>query len=467
MSKMEIKWDGRMKLILFYILFYFVNAVTISLENDTFRRWMTSEGASVMHYIAVGMVGAGTLLFALSRRLFPKVGERRVIMAVLILTYILGILGMLLSIHRIGAITCAVMAGILSGFLGGAVYYFLAIMLEGKRGSSFLFGAGTGIGILLQYILWNTLKLKWVMAGILLILFVIVTYKILIKPELDFFENPLPFAKEDAGWERTVRKQLILLIIVALCYETYFCLSDVYLVQAFFKGTINSYAWPLLLRAVGFLCCGLFAELRKGKYFTVLAFCGLLPNLLASLSMRGLSSGVILSVFYFSVGVQECFLALSFMALAVRSKHTEIWAGFAKVFYLYEAGWAFWVNKELGEKEFMAIQILLLILSLLVCVMGGLDVFLRPQESKRQEKRDPLESFAMQKGLTPREKEVLLELLNSEDNMKELAARLFLSERVLYRYVKSIHEKTGTSSRAGLVKEYYESRIQSDVNADK
>ena len=63
------------------------------------------------------------------------------------------------------------------------------------------------------------------MAGILLILFVIVTYKILIKPELDFFENPLPFAKEDAGWERTVRKQLILLIIVALCYETYFCLS--------------------------------------------------------------------------------------------------------------------------------------------------------------------------------------------------------------------------------------------------
>ena len=48
MSKMEIKWDGRMKLILFYILFYFVNAVTISLENDTFRRWMTSEEASVM-----------------------------------------------------------------------------------------------------------------------------------------------------------------------------------------------------------------------------------------------------------------------------------------------------------------------------------------------------------------------------------------------------------------------------------
>ena len=72
---------------------------------------------------------------------------------------------------------------------------------------------------------------------------------------------------------------------------------------------------------------------------------------------------------------------------------------------------------------------------------------------------DPLETFALSKGLTPREKEILQELLNSEDNMKDLATRLFLSERVLYRYVKSIHDKTGTSSRAGLVKAYYESRM--------
>lgn len=171
-----IKWNSRTRLVAFYILFYFVNAVTVSLENDVFLKWMGAEGASVMHYLAVGMVGIGTLCFALSRKVFSKVGERRFLMGTLILVYIIG------------------MSGMLSGFLGGAIYYYLAIQLEGKPKSGLLFGAGTAVGILLQYILWNTLELKWVLAVILLVLFWIVTYRILIK--IISFCRPCP----DKAW---------------------------------------------------------------------------------------------------------------------------------------------------------------------------------------------------------------------------------------------------------------------------
>lgn len=456
-----IKWDGRTRLVAFYMLFYFVNAVTVSLENDTFQRWMGPEAASAMHYLAVGMVGIGTLCFALSRKIFSKVGERRLLMATLILVYVFGLSGMLLSINKFGAIVCAIMAGMLSGFLGGAVYYYLAIQMEGKPWSGFLFGVGTATGIVLQYTFWNTLKLKWVLVIILLVLFIIVTQRILIKPEMEFFENSLPYVKEDESWDRMVRRQFLLLLLISLSYEIYFCLTDVYLVQAFFQGTINSYAWPLLFRAVGFLCAGFFADLKKGKYFGVVVFCGLLPNLITSLSLSGLASGLILSMFYFAVGVQECFLAFAFMTLSVRSRHPEVWAGFGKVFYLFEALWALLIRVEISEKVFLLVQIGLLIFSLLLCTMGELNIFLRPVKQKKEEE-DPLECFAVSKGLTPREKEVLQELLNSEDNMKDLAARLLLSERVLYRYVKNIHDKTGTTSRAGLVKVYYESRMQSE-----
>lgn len=166
----------------------------VSLENNVFLKWMGAEGASVMHYLAVGMVGIGTLCFALSRKVFSKVGERRFLMGTLILVYIVGMSGMLLSINKFGAIACAIMAGMLSGFLGGAIYYYLAIQLEGKPKSGLLFGAGTAVGILLQYILWNTLELKWVLAVILLVLFWIVTYRILIK--IISFCRPCP----DKAW---------------------------------------------------------------------------------------------------------------------------------------------------------------------------------------------------------------------------------------------------------------------------
>lgn len=56
--------------------------------------------------------------------LFAKAVERRLLMATLILAYIIGLSGMLLSINEFGAITCAIMAWLLSGFQGGLTASF-------------------------------------------------------------------------------------------------------------------------------------------------------------------------------------------------------------------------------------------------------------------------------------------------------------------------------------------------------
>ena len=61
-------------------------------------------------------------------------------------------------------------------------------------------------------------------------------------------------------------------------------------------------------------------------------------------------------------------------------------------------------------------------------------------------------------GYTPRERDVMNLLLRSDESMKNISVALGISERMLYRYMNSLYEKTGTENRAGLVKKYYEER---------
>ena len=65
-----------------------------------------------------------------------------------------------------------------------------------------------------------------------------------------------------------------------------------------------------------------------------------------------------------------------------------------------------------------------------------------------------MQRFAESFSLTPRETEVLERLLSTEDGVQEIADSLFISRRVLQRYIASVYEKTGTKSRIGLFKNY-------------
>ena len=57
--------------------------------------------------------------------------------------------------------------------------------------------------------------------------------------------------------------------------------------------------------------------------------------------------------------------------------------------------------------------------------------------------------------LTAREAEVLAAVLESDGTIRILADELHISERMVYRHLSSIYEKTNTNSRATLVRMYY------------
>ena len=67
-----------------------------------------------------------------------------------------------------------------------------------------------------------------------------------------------------------------------------------------------------------------------------------------------------------------------------------------------------------------------------------------------------LRDFAGRFSLTPRETEVLAAVTADERPLEHVAADMGISLRVLQRHLTSLYQKTGTQSRVGLTKLFWE-----------
>ena len=77
-----------------------------------------------------------------------------------------------------------------------------------------------------------------------------------------------------------------------------------------------------------------------------------------------------------------------------------------------------------------------------------------PSGSPELSPQERLKLYAQHCSLTPRETEVLEQLLTTEDGVQEIADSLYISRRMVQRYISSIYEKTETKTRLGLFQSY-------------
>ena len=68
---------------------------------------------------------------------------------------------------------------------------------------------------------------------------------------------------------------------------------------------------------------------------------------------------------------------------------------------------------------------------------------------------EKVNEFCQQYKLTPREKEVLKELIKSNDSVQNIAKSLYISRAALYRHISNITNKTDTENRVELIKFFY------------
>ncbi len=77
------------------------------------------------------------------------------------------------------------------------------------------------------------------------------------------------------------------------------------------------------------------------------------------------------------------------------------------------------------------------------------------RSGNRKRSRIIFSAFADTYALTEREQEVLKMLLASDEEVQEIANRLYISRAMFYRLYFSTQQKTDTNSRIGLIQFYY------------
>ena len=77
-----------------------------------------------------------------------------------------------------------------------------------------------------------------------------------------------------------------------------------------------------------------------------------------------------------------------------------------------------------------------------------------PPEAPEQTQEQKLRAYCRRCAFTPRETEVFERLITTDDDLQGIADSLYISRRMVQRYVSSIYEKTETKTRLGLFQRY-------------
>lgn len=240
-------------------------------------------------------------------------------------------------------------------------------------------------------------------------------------------------------------------------------------------GSMDIGQWPRLILAVSGLVSGVLFDYGKGRYRNLIMYCvTLLSTVCILVIVSGGSFLLGLIVFYLSAGFFVVFFSTGFVRLAGYMRVPQFWAGMGRAVNnlcaILIGSFSVALIRSGDSTKIMIASIgLFVLISIAIyiyTVMGQTDVELPDQERKQEEEQDYFSAFADTYALTEREQEVLKMLLASDEEVQEIANRLYISRAMLYRYISSLNKKTDTNSRIGLIQFYYTWKPEKKADRD-
>lgn len=325
-----------------------------------------------------------------------------------------------------------------------------------------MIGTGMGAAILLQFVVQNLMPQS--VAFIISIIFSVafVMYFIIKAPKDWILENPLPYSSNT----KTDFKKALLLIVAVVLMSLVAGMIDSVLTSFNAEKSYDIYGGVRLFYALGLILAGFLADIRERKYLPLSTVCTIL---LSSVCMFFLSDKVSYfagtALMYLYSGFYVIFLTVMFLDFAPKSGNPELWAGMGRIVRSFTVAVAVLpalnIYGAVGNTVLAVVSCLLSILILLVLLpyLSSAAVSPKPTEELPSESRElspqeRLNLYAQHCSLTPRETEVLEKLLTTEDGVQEIADSLYISRRMVQRYISSIYEKTETKTRLGLFQSY-------------
>ena len=375
------------------------------------------------------------------------------------------------------------------GYLGSMAHYRAAVMLRGSRHPAKTVGAAYALGLLLQFLNHNLLWGERIEGVILAVGFVVLcgmnAGRMQPWEEKQPAERPKEEMRTEAGtmiaWKNPKMAGVALLTVIVLM-TCIFATLDNAVTLAHAAGTMDIGQWPRLFLALSGLGAGVLFDLHSGRYRGLIMYAVTILSTICVLIIE--SGGPFLPgllIFYLSAGFFVVFFTNGFFQLSYRMRDGKLWAGMGRAANNLGAVITGVASVSLlvgGNHVLTAILALVLFVLISVALLWYYHctqiviektddgTATAAEENSRMlcdvpetegdiGSRNRMQRFSECFDLTQREQEVLQILLLSDDGMQEIADSLFVSRAMLYRYVATLNEKTGTKSRIGLIQFYY------------
>ena len=435
--------------------------LTEALINERCASILGSDAVNAVYALGLVCTGAGFLSFSLLRKVCK--GERGRKAALLLIGGLcLAAATALLRADRPAVfLPSAAAALLLTGHIGGCVYYNTAMYFAASRYTGRTLGAGMGAAILLQFVVQNLARQSVVFMVSIFLSVAFVMYFIIRAPKDWILENPLPYSSNSGTDRKTAAALIAAVVLMSLVAG----MIDSVLTAFTAEKAYNVYSGVRLFYAAGLLLAGFVADIRERSYLPLATVCTIL---LSSICMFLLSEEISYfagtALMYLYSGFYVIFFTVMFLDFAPKSGCPELWAGMGRIVRSFTVAAtilpALKVHDLLGGTVLavgsclLSIAILLVLLPHVGRAVTAAEQRKEPPGQQEMTPQQRLKLYAQRCSLTPRETEVLEMLLTTEDDLQGIADSLYISRRMVQRYVSSIYEKTDTKTRLGLFQSY-------------
>ena len=444
-----------------FAIYMFEYMVTLTFIDQRSADIMGPAWQLYLHYIDYALVALGFVSFALLRRIPEHFTLRRTLLLLPSVAYGCTMLLLFLMQNAAAFSAAAMGAAYFLGLLGGMVYFCMAAALADSPRAGRVMALGASGAVLLQYLLQEYWHIAAGIPVALALGFCAALYLTVRRPWEWLTQDCLPYEAPKPETARAMTGTLVRLCLNALCLYALGTIYDRQMmllnVQSGYED-YNLYAWPRLFTIAGYLLVGFLSDAGRGRLLSVATLCTALVALLnPALFGDPAYYTTNMCLFYLHLGASLSYYNLAFWRIAPRTGWPELWAGMGRIATnLFSALLTLTPVSHLSMPAAIGVDAVLFGVLVVSMTVGGELTVARPAppEAPEQTQEQKLHAYCRRCAFTPREAEVFERLITTDDDLQGIADSLYISRRMVQRYVSSIYEKTETKTRLGLFQSY-------------
>lgn len=444
-----------------FALYFFAFMLTEAFVNERCAEILGSDSVNSVYTFGLVCTGLGFLTFPLMRRICRSEAARKTLLLIIGALCLAVAAGTLFIRRPAGFLISSAMNLLFFGHIGGCVHYNTSMEFIGSRYTGRIIGTGMGAAILLQFIVQKLMpqSVTFIVSIFLSVAFVM--YFIIRTPKDWILENPLPYSSGGQNDRKTAAALIAAVVLMSLVAG----MIDSVLTAFNAEKVYDVYSGVRLFYALGLLLAGFIADIKERIYLPLATVCAIL---LSSVCMFFISEEVSYfagtALMYLYSGFYVMFFTMMFLDFAPKSRFPELWAGMGRIVRSLTVAAtvmpALKIYDAVGNTVLalgsclISIGILLVLLPHIGRAVTASEQSKKAPDRQEMSAQERLRLYAQSCSLTPRETEVLERLLTTDDDLQEIADNLYISRRMVQRYVSSIYEKTETKTRLGLFQKY-------------